>query len=281
MIVAALALALALALVAIVPAAAAAAAPTPWKTVTVTRRSGAVRAVMTIERRRSSYGIPDSRDLSLTVTVAGKTVFARKLCSPVRCGLATEQLLSLHNLWGDRLPEAVLDYYTGGAHCCFATLVVLPDGPHPGRLIAHSWGDPGYAIRTHGGTVDLVSADDRFAYAFTAFAASGLPVQVWTIDRAGAFADVTQTRLDLVRKDATQWWKAYTSERGKVDSDTRGVLAAWCADEYRLGDKAVCDAELASALAKGYLQGSNIWPENARFVALLHRELASWGYPSA
>ncbi len=273
--------ALALALVAIVPAAAAAAAPTPWKTVTVTKRSGAVRAVMTIERRRSSYGIPDSRDLSLTVTVAGKTVFARKLCTPVRCGLATEQLLSLHNLWGDRLPEAVLDYYTGGAHCCFATLVVLPDGPHPGRLIAHSWGDPGYAIKTHGGTVDLVSADDRFAYAFTAFAASGLPVQVWTIDRDGAFADVTQTRLDLVRKDAAQWWQAYTSERGKVDSDIRGVLAAWCADEYRLGDKAVCDAELARALAKGYLQGSNIWRENARFVALLHRELASWGYPSA
>ena len=114
----------------------------------MTKRSGAVTAVMTIERRRSSYGIPDSRDLQLTVTVAGKTVFARKLCTPVRCGLATEQLLSLHNLWGDSLPEAVLDYYTGGAHCCFATLVVLPDGPHPGRLLVHDWGDPGYAIRT-------------------------------------------------------------------------------------------------------------------------------------
>ena len=261
-------------------AAGAAAAPAPWKTVTVTRRSGEVKAVMTIERRLSSYGIPDSRDLRLTVTVAGKTVFARMLCTPIRCGLATQQLLSLHHLWGDSLPEAVLDYYTGGAHCCFATLVVLPDGPHPGRLLVHDWGDPGYAITTRDGKVYLVSADDRFAYAFTSFAASGLPVQVWTIDRDGAFADVTQTRLDLVRKDAAQWWQAYTSERGKAGSDTRGVLAAWCADEYRLGRKAACDAALASALAKGYLRGPNIWPENARFVALLDRELASWGYPS-
>ena len=35
---------------------------------------------------------------------------------------------------------------------------------------------------------------------------------------------------------------------------------------------------LAQALAHGYLRGPNIWPENAKFVALLHRELAAWGY---
>ena len=237
---------------------------------------------MTIERRRTSYGIPDSRDLRLTVTVAGKTVFARS--SAPRSAAASPPSSSSRSttLWGDGLPEAVLDYYTGGAHCCFATLVVLPDGRAPRQApCAQTGATPATRSGATAGTVDLVSADDRFAYAFTSFAASGLPVQVWTIDRDGAFADVTQTRLDLVRKDAAQWWKAYTSERGKADSDTRGVLAAWCADEYRLGRKAACDAELASALAKGYLQGSNIWPENARFIALLHRELASWGYPSA
>ena len=101
------------------------------------------------------------------------------------------------------------------------------------------------------------------------------------IDPAGAFSDVTQTRLDLVRKDAAQWWKAYTSERGRVGSDVRGVLGAWCADEYRLGRKAACEAVLASALAHGYLRGPSIWPENAKFVVLLHKELAAWGYPSS
>ena len=31
----------------------------------------------------------------------------------------------------------------------------------------------------------ILSADDRFAYAFTAFAGSGLPIQVWTINTNG------------------------------------------------------------------------------------------------
>jgi hypothetical protein len=236
---------------------------------------------MTIERRKTSYGAPDSRNLRLVVTVAGKTIFDRALCNPVRCGPGTEQTLSLRNLWGDARPEALLDYYTGGAHCCFATLLVLPDGRRPGKLLSHDWGDPGYRFELHAGAPQLVSADDRFAYEFTAFAASGLPVQVWAVSPAGAFENITQTRLDLVRQDAARWWKAYTSERGKPEGDVRGVLAAWCADEYRLGQKAACDAELGRALARGWIKGVPDWPSNAKYIALVHRDLAAWGYPAS
>jgi hypothetical protein len=255
-----------------------AAQPAPWKTLTVTKSSGGVTAVMTVEKRKTKYDIADSRNLHLKVTVDGKTILDKSLCTPLRCGIGTEQTLSLHKLSGGT-PDAVVDYYTGGAHCCFWSLIVAPTG----KTITHDWGDPGYRIVRYKGVPQLVSGDDRFAYTFTSFAGSGMPVQVWAITPDGelnhpdVLENVTQTRLDLVRKDAAQWWKAYVTQRG---ADVRGVLAAWCADEYRLGQKTTCDAELAEALKKGWIKGVPDWPSNAKYIALVHKDLAAWGYPA-
>jgi hypothetical protein len=60
----------------------------------------------------------------------------------------------------------------------------------------------------------------------------------------------------------------------------RGVLAAWCADEYRLGAKAACTAELGKALGKGWLSGAGLWPQNKAYVTALLKKLAKWGYVS-
>jgi hypothetical protein len=273
--------ALVLVVAAVLSGAAGAATPAPWKTVTVHKSSGGVTAVMTIEKRKTKYGFYDSRNMHLAVTVDGHTILDRSLCSPLRCGLGTEQILSLHKVSGGT-PDVFLDYYTGGAHCCFWSFIVTPTG----KTIDHDWGDPGYRIVSYQGAPQLVSADDRFAYEFTSFAGSGLPVQVWAITPDGELnhpdelVNVTQTRLDLVKKDAAVWWKAYVSERGKAESDVRGVLAAWCADEYRLGQKSACDAELAKALQKGWIKGVPDWASNAKYIALVHKDLAAWGYPA-
>jgi len=234
--------------------------------------------VMSIKRQSRGQGFYNFRSLRLLVEVGGKTIVDRGLCGFERCSIGSHQSLELQNVAGGPLKEAVMDLYTGGAHCCFESVVALVDGPHRGRVLLHLWGDPGFEGQRHEGVFDFVTADDRFAYAFTSFAASGLPMQVWTITPAGRFADVTSTRLDLVRADARQWWKAYLGERGKKDGDARGLVAAWCADEYRLGDRAACTTELASALKKGYLRGPDIWPQNAKFIAALERSLAKWGY---
>jgi hypothetical protein len=260
--------------------AAGAAQPSQWKTVTVRKSAGGVTAVMTVQRRKTKYDATDSRNLHLTVAVDGKTVLDTGLCTPLRCGIETQQTLSLHKLSGGT-PDVLLDYYTGAAHCCFWSLIVTPTG----RQIVHDWGDAGYRIVSFRGAPQLVSADDRFAYEFTSFAASGLPVQVWAITPDGALShpdvleNVTQTRLDLVKKDAAVWWKAYVSQRGKPESDVRGVLAAWCADEYRLGRRPECGDELAQALVKGWIDGVPDWPSNGRYIALVHKDLAAWGYP--
>jgi len=172
----------------------------------------------------------------------------------------------------------IVDFFTGGAHCCFESLIVLVNGTSPPRAIFHDWGDPGYEIQRFDGTPEFLTADDRFAYEFTSFAASGLPAQVWTIQADGHLLDVTASRPDLIRKDAAQWWSSYVSERGKKDSDVRGLLAAWCADQYHLGHVRQCSDELASAQRHGFLRGPNVWPQNARFVSALKKTLARWGY---
>jgi hypothetical protein len=233
---------------------------------------------MTIERRPRGSGFYDYRKLRLVVRNGGRTVVDRLLCSNLRCSIGSHHLLGVQNVWRGPPDEALMSVYTGGAHCCFETLVALVDGPFRGRLLDKNWGDPGYGGRRYHGSFQFVSADDRFAYEFTAFAASGLPVQVWTIDPQARFADVTQTRLDLVRTDAEQWWRAYLTERGKKDGDVRGVLAAWCADEYRLGDRTTCTTELGKALSKGWLAGIGLWPQKQAYVTALLERLARWGY---
>jgi hypothetical protein len=260
--------------------ASAAASPSAWKASSIERRAGPVSATFSYERRLLGGAGFEYRKLKLVVENGGTTVFDGPLCNPATCSLNEQYSLKLQNVAGGPLDEVVVDSYSGGAHCCFLSNVVLVDGPHAGRMLFRDWGDPGYRGELHNGVFDFVSADDRFAYAFTSFAGSGLPVQVWAIDAAGRFANVTSTRLDLVRADAKQFWTSYVSGRGGTEADVRGVVAAWCADEYLLGLKATCDSELAAGLAKGYLNGPIDWPRNAKFVKALKRSLLKWGYPS-
>ena len=117
-------------------------------------------------------------------------------------------------------------------------------------------GDPGYEFQRVEGNTSILSADDRFAYAFTAFAGSGLPLQIWTINANGVLTNITRTRPDLIKKDAAMWWHTYVAGRGKSEyGDVRGLVSAWCADEYLLGEKAACDAEARkTALPEGLPQ---------------------------
>jgi hypothetical protein len=230
--------------------------------------------VLSFERRAAFPGVFEYRKAALALRRGGAGFTRAGLCGADRCGPGSHVSLTLRNVWGSAPPEAIVDLYTGGAHCCFQSFVLLSSG----RLLFRNWGDPGYRIERRAGTTGFVSADDRFAYAFTAFAGSALPVQVWSIDRAGRFVDVTSTRLDLVRADAARAWRGYVHERGKRDTDVRGVVAGWCADEYRLGRAAACRAELARALGRGFLDGPTGWPRNAAFVRALERSLGRWGY---
>ncbi len=125
----------------------------------------------------------------------------------------------------------------------------------------------------------LVSADDRFAYLFTSFASSGLPVQIWSL-RNGRFSDATRLFPETIAADAARWWKASQQAR-RSRGEARGVFAAWAADTCALGKRATVRRELAAGVAAGVFsppRGEPDGPTGARYAAALQRQLTAWGY---
>jgi subtilisin-like proprotein convertase family protein len=184
--------------------------------------------------------------------------------------------VSLVDLDGDGRPEVLLWLYSGGAHCCFSVRVFQVSGATV-RRSARDFGDPGARLKRVGGRLLFVSADDRFAYAFTSFAASGLPVQLWRW-RANRFVDVTRSHLGLVRADRDAWWRYTKGVLRQKGGDARGLLAAWAADECLLGRRAAVRAELAKLLRAGKLSGPSEWLQGRAYVNALWKLLRKLGY---
>jgi subtilisin-like proprotein convertase family protein len=174
----------------------------------------------------------------------------------------------------DGEPEVLVDLYTGGAHCCFYSLIYRYAGGRYVRL-NHFWGDPGYRLAdlNRDGKPEFWSADDRFAYAFSCFACSGLPVQIWDY-KSGRMLDVTRLYPALVRADARQWWSASVYAR-KVHGDYSGLLAAWLADQYLLGHGAQGWTQVRAAVARPEFKR---WWKPARYLRTLKSFLRRTGY---
>jgi subtilisin-like proprotein convertase family protein len=228
------------------------------------------------------------RDVRLAIRRHGRLAFDGPVAAVGCSGCALSGLstilgdpLQLRDLDGDGEPEVLVDLFSGGAHCCWLTVFLRYDG-HGYRKTTHLWGDPSYRLRDldGDGRPELVSADDRFAYEFTYYAASALPVQVWHFDH-GALADVTSQYPALVRKDAATLWAEYLQTKNEKDADVRGVLAAWLADEYRLGLADEGWQKLQAAYARGELSPPRVdplWPAGKKYLSSLRAFLAKSGY---
>jgi hypothetical protein len=224
------------------------------------------------------------RGLRLTVQRDGTTVFdapartvgcAAPFCAPG--GGLQGPSLRVVDLDADGPPDVLLDLFTGGAHCCVESELVALTADGRVRRFERDWGDGGYRLADldGDGLDEFVSADDRFAYAFTAYAFSALPLQVLSF-RADRFADVTAAYPARVRADARRWRRAY--RRTRADAYPQGVLSAWAADRYRLGDRAGALAFVRRQARHGKLRAALGERRAARFPARLDRLLHRWGY---
>jgi len=214
---------------------------------------GPVSADLTYRETHDSY-----RDVRIVIHRHGVLTLAAPLsrfcpgCLLSGYNLLLGRPLTIADLDGDGEPEVLVDLYTGGAHCCFYTVVLRYDG-HSYEAVTHLWGDPGYELSDldHDGRPELVSADDRFADQFTAYASSLLPVQVWRYDH-GMLTDVTSQYPD-----------------------------AWLADEYRLGLGDEGWAKIRAAYARGELSSPRvdpIWPAGQKYLSALRSFLVKTGY---
>jgi hypothetical protein len=141
---------------------------------------------------------------------------------------STTEPLCIVRFPGSSVPSVALGLYTGGAHCCTVLRVwqAIP-GASPTE---ENIGDPGLTLEQANNEVEIITADDAFAYAFTPFAYSGMPVLVQEY-RDGQFVDVTRDHLDLVASDAASAFYSFSSST----PNGLGYLAAWAADECNLG----------------------------------------------
>jgi hypothetical protein len=248
----------------------AAASPVTRETAT----AGAVQATVSYVFLRK----PNIYYVRLVVDREGQQVYDARVPSLSRPGAWNQPLgswgkigqrkartITLSDLDGDGEPEILLEFWFGGAHCCFWTRIYRWDpGAETYTSRTHFWGNFDYDLQdlNRSGMVELVSADNRFAYQFSSFAFSGAPVQVWNW-RGGLLVDTTRAYPALVARDAAFWWRTYTEQR-RGGNPVRGFLAAWAADEALLGRG-------TSALA---------WLGDHRFAVAGRADLADGRVPS-
>jgi hypothetical protein len=187
--------------------------------------------------------------------------------------------VALAQLDTDGIPDVDVTLYTGGAHCCFVSSLYLSEH-HASSYERRTkqWGDPLPTLIDLGsdGISELKSLDDRFAYAFTDYAESAMPVQIWSYAN-GRTNDITRRFPALVEKDAQAQWQAYLRARSHKDSSMRGILAAYLADEYLLGEQDTGWKRVDAA--RTYLaHGFNTPGTVDAYLALLRKDLNAWGY---
>ena len=176
-----------------------------------------------------------------------------ELCGSV--GQPTGSALHLVDLDGDGEPEVLVDLYTGGAHCCATTLIWYLKDPATNSYArrALSLGDQVYRLEDLDGdrSPEILTADDSFAYEFTAFAFDWFPPLVYDW-KGQTLVDVTRDHPDLITADLSKIRKALPGLRRHYDP--RGAIAGYVADLYLLGRGDEVAAYLRSALRRGDLK---------------------------
>jgi len=198
--------------------------------------------------------------------------------------------LTAHDFDGDGVPEVLLRMYTGGAHCCLQAWIY-----RAGVKTVHDFRDTGFALADldGDGRDEFQSADARFAFAFTSFASSRFPLQVfrWVGTR---LVDVTGSAAvrPRVREEAAGLRADYRRFRSRLARHPRSVgaregvvatLAAYAADQCSLGHCARGYALVRTARRRGdvrevFAGGRSPAKAGARFERDLRRMLRRLGY---
>jgi hypothetical protein len=232
---------------------------------------------------------PLSSHSRLKISEGGKLVY-NQIVTSQWCGsecspniiARDRKVVHIVRLDGSARPSVVLDLYSGGAHCCFVEQVFsLAKDSQVVHKAEYNFGNPGVRLvkLKAGRGYDFLSANNDFAYEFTDFAASGMPIEIFNFSN-DAFHNVTLSFPNLIRSDAAQWMKTFRSQASTHYQDSVGFVAAWAADEDMLGHSAAVSRFLAAQAKAGHLNSAltPITPSDQKYVVALQDFLRKHHY---
>jgi S1-C subfamily serine protease len=134
-------------------------------------------------------------------------------------------------------PQIVFTSFWGGAHCCTMTKIATRAGGVWRVLAAQTLDGGGYSFEDidRDGTLELVSSDNTFLYAFGPYSDSYAPVQITKVVD-GRLVNVTRNPrfTSYIRERLTKQEEYATKESGPWRSN--GFLAGWVAMKALAGE---------------------------------------------
>lgn len=155
--------------------------------------------------------------------------------------------LSIQDLDGDKEPEVIFNHNPGmGTRCCTASQIYgYQRASKKYTAATGNWGGAGFPKvqdLNGDGKYEFLYMDWRFAYAFTSFADSALPIRIWQY-RQGKVTETTSQYPQVIRqriKDGNKWYQTLVSENREL----KGSFAAYAAEKFLLGEREEALAEI-------------------------------------
>jgi hypothetical protein len=144
--------------------------------------------------------------------------------------------VELKDLDRNAVSEVIVSTFSGGAHCCMSYTIY---GWQQNKFVAAKLGplDGGggqFKDLDGNGTLEFVTADNAFFYAFAPYAGSFPPTRIYQY-KAGRFVNATRQYPKTLKAHA---WDMFTAlqQHQNEDISLNGILAGYVAQKILLGE---------------------------------------------
>ena len=147
-----------------------------------------------------------------------------------------QSTISLQDLDQNGTAEVITETYSGGAHCCTThTVYSWQEGDFVKTDLGFRDGGGGRFEEINGDErLEFVSYDNAFLYAFSSYAGSSPPSQIFSFQN-GRFVNTTRQYPQYLRSTA---WQMYQSllRSNQNTGEVNGILAGYVAQKILLGE---------------------------------------------
>ena len=179
------------------------------------------------------------------------------------------------DLDNDGKTEVLVEYYSGGAHCCTTLEAYRLSDAKLIYLDSIFWRNGGYVVKdlNKDGKYEIEGDDDLFAYAFTSYAGNRSFLKIYEfagdkfVDATSSFRPLVMDKIRLLEKDLSETTAngidcggdAFSTSAGEVKT----ILAAILASYHSIGNTSI-----------GYelIDKSYNCPDKAQFIETLKNE---------